>query len=89
MKITELKLPRWQRTDRELCYHKQCGAWLLYDDTDAPRVLIATISGSDLDGWRWNSETPKLSMYWHTQGTLARWRAALVEAAMAYVNHSK
>lgn len=85
--MTELKLPSVHHTDRELCYHKQRGAWLLYDDTEQPRQLIATISGCDLDGWRWTTETPKLSMYWHSSGTLARWRAALVEAAMSYINH--
>lgn len=85
--MTQLILLRAHQTEIELCYTKQRGAWLLYDDTEQPRQLIATISGCDLNGWRWNSETPKLSMYWHSDGTLARWRAALVEAAMSYINH--
>ncbi len=85
--MTQLIIPRVHHTDRELCYENKLGKWLLYDDTEQPRQLIATISGCDLDGWRWNSEIPKLSMYWHSDGTLARWRAALVEAAMSYINH--
>ena len=89
MKITELKLSNIHRTDRELCYKKQGKTWLLYDDTQAPRQQIATISGSDLDGWTWDSETPKLSVYWRNDSKLSRWRAALVDAALAYINHSK
>jgi len=44
-KMTELKLSRHHRTDRELCYHRQRGQTLLYDDTAMPRQIIATISG--------------------------------------------
>ena len=48
--MTELKLAKQHQTAIELCYSKQHGAWLLYDDTAQPRALIATVSGSDLDG---------------------------------------
>lgn len=84
--ITQLILPSVHHTDRELCYHKQRGAWLLYDDTTAPRQLIATISGSDLDGWGWSGTVSKLTEFWQQEDRFGRWRAALVDAAMAYIN---
>ena len=84
--MTQLILPRAHQTDRELCYTKQRGAWLLYDDTTAPRLLIATISGSDLDGWQWSGTVPKLTNFWQQQDRFGRWRVALMDAVMAYIN---
>jgi hypothetical protein len=84
--MTELKLSRYHQTNIELCYHKQRGAWLLYDDTTQPRQQIATISGSDLDGWQWSGDCPKLVDFWQQEGRFGRWRAALMDAAMAYIN---
>lgn len=84
--MTQLILPSVHHTDRELCYHKQRGAWLLYDDTEQPRQTIATISGCDLDGWQWCAECPKLAAVWQQQTHFAVWRAALVTAALAYIN---
>lgn len=84
--ITQLILPRAHHTEIELCYTKQRGTWLLYDDTTAPRLLIATISGSDLDGWGWVGAVPKLTSFWQQETHFAVWRAALVDAAMAYIN---
>jgi len=86
-KMTELKLSRHHRTDRELCYHRQRGQTLLYDDTAMPRQIIATISGNDLDGWQWRGDCEKLTNFWQQQGGFGRWRAALMDAALAYINH--
>jgi len=84
--MTELKLSRYYQTDTELCYHKQGSKVLLYDDTTQPRLLIATISGSDLDGWGWSGDCPKLVEFWQQEGRFGRWRAALMDAVMAYIN---
>jgi hypothetical protein len=84
--MTELKLSSYHRTDRELCYHKQRGQILLYDDTTAPRLLIATISGSDLDGWVWVGSCSKLLDFWQQESRFAAWRAALMDAVLAYIN---
>jgi hypothetical protein len=85
-KIVELKLSRYHQTETELCYHKQGSKVLLYDDTTAPRLLIATISGSDLDGWQWSGDCPKLVEFWQQEGRFGRWRAALMDAVLAYIN---
>ena len=84
--MRELTLSAHHRASVELCYKKERGAWLLYDDTEQPRQLIATISGSDLDGWQWCAECPKLAAIWQQQTHFAVWRAALVTAALAYIN---
>ena len=84
--MTELKLSNRHQTTIELAYSKQHGAWLLYDDTAQPRALIATISGSDLDGWQWRADCEKLSDFWQEVSSFGRWRAALMAAAMAYIN---
>ena len=84
--MTQLILPSVHHTDLGLCYHKQRGAWLLYDDTTAPRQLIATISGSDLDGWGWVGHVSKLTEFWQLETSFGRWRAALMDAVMAYIN---
>lgn len=84
--MRELKLSRHHRTDTELCYQRQRGQVLMYDDTTAPRLLIATISGNDLDGWAWVSNCPKLTDFWQQESRFATWRAALMDAAMAYIN---
>jgi len=86
MKITQLKLPSVHHTDRELCYKKQHNVCLLYDDTEMPRQQIATISGSDLDGWQWQGECDKLANFWQQVTHFQAWRAAMVDAAMAYIN---
>ncbi len=85
--MTQLILPSVHHTDRELCYHKQRGAWLLYDDTEQPRQLIATISGCDFDGWQWRGECEKLTNYWQQVSHFKTWRAAMMDAALAYINH--
>ena len=84
--MTEFKLSNRHRSPIELCYSKQRGAWLLYDDTTAPRLLIATISGSDLDGWQWSADCEKLSDFWQEVSSFGRWRGAIMAAAMAYIN---
>jgi hypothetical protein len=87
MQMTELKLSRYHRTDRELCYKKHLGTWQLFDDTAMPRLLIATISGCDLDGWQWQGTCDTLANFWHQETHFQTWRAALVTAAMAYINN--
>ena len=84
--MRELKLSAHHRADIELCYKKERGECRLYDDTIPPRVLIATISGCDLDGWQWRAECPKMAAVWQQQTCFANWRAALVTAALAYIN---
>lgn len=84
--MTELKLAKQHRAACELCYSRQNGAVLLYDDTTQPLALIATISGSDLDGWQWKANCEKLSGFWQEVSNFGRWRAALIAAAMAYIN---
>jgi hypothetical protein len=84
--MTQLKLSRHHRTDTELCYHRQRGQVLLYDDTAMPRQLIATIIGSDLDGWQWVGNCPKLTNFWQQETHFATWRAALMDAVLAYIN---
>ena len=86
MKITQLKLPRAHQTEIELCYHKQRNVCLLYDDTTMPRQQIATISGNDLYGWQWQGECDKLANFWQQVTHFQTWRAAMVDAAMAYIN---
>lgn len=85
--MTQLILSKHHQTEIELCYTKQRGAWLLYDDTTAPRLLIATISGSDLDDWQWSGTVTKLIEFWQQQDRFGRWRAALMDAVLAYINH--
>jgi hypothetical protein len=84
--MVQIQLSKHHRTEVELCYQRQGGAVLLYDDTTAPRVLIATISGSDLDGWQWRGDCPKLVEFWQQVSRFATWRAAVADAAMAYIN---
>lgn len=85
--MTELKLNRQHAAAYgiEFCYQKQNGAWLLYNDTTAPRLLIATISGNDLDGWQWRSEVDGFTPEWDAPSHYASWRAALRGAAFAYL----
>ena len=84
--MTQIVLSSHHQTSTELCYHKQRGAVLLYDDTTMPRLLIATISGSDLDGWGWSGTVPKLTEFWQQETNFSRWRVALMDAVMAYIN---
>ena len=83
--MTELKLAKQHRAACELCYQRQGGAVLLYDDTAAPRVLIATESGSDLDGWQGRGDCEKLVEFWQQVGRFSTWRAALADSAMSYI----
>jgi hypothetical protein len=84
--MTEIKLSRYHQTETELCYKRQGGQVLLYDDTTAPRLLIATVSGSDLDGWQWSGDCPKLTNFWQQETHFGRWRSALMDAVLAYIN---
>lgn len=84
--MTELKLSKQHRAACELCYSRQNGAVLLYDDTTQPRMVIATVSGSDLDGWSWRGNCEKLSDFWQEVSSFGRWRGAMMAAAMAYIN---
>lgn len=82
--MTELRLSAI-KSDVEFCYTKQNGAWLLYDDSSLPRQHIATITGSDLDGWTWAAEVDILRGYFeHEQERAGRWKAALTSAAQSY-----
>jgi hypothetical protein len=84
--MVQIVLSKHHQTDIELCYKRQGNKVLLYDDTAAPRLLIATISGSDLDGWAWVGNCPKLTNFWQQETHFATWRAGLMDAAMAYIN---
>lgn len=86
MRIVEIQLSKHCRTDRELCYIKKQNKCLLYDDTAMPRELIATVSGSDLDGWQWGGDCPKLADFWQQDTHFSTWRAALMTAVTAYIN---
>jgi hypothetical protein len=86
MKLTQIVLSKHHQTDTELCYKRQGSKVFLYDDTTAPRLLIATISGNDLDGWQWSGDCPKLVEFWQQEPWFGRWRAALMDAVMAYIN---
>jgi hypothetical protein len=85
--MTELKLAKQHRAACELCYKRQGGKVFLYDDTTAPRLLIATISGNDLDGWQWQGTCDKLANFWQQTTHFQTWRAALVTSALAYINN--
>jgi hypothetical protein len=87
--MVQIQLSRYHQTSVELCYKRQGGKVFLYDDTTAPRQQIATISGCDLDGWVWETNTPKLSIFWRSEERFGRWRAALMDAVLAYINHSQ
>jgi hypothetical protein len=84
--MVQLKLSKHHNTAIELCYKKQHNQCLLYDDSNAPRLLIATISGNDLDGWTWQADSPTLADYWQEQTHFKTWRAAMVTAALGYIN---
>jgi hypothetical protein len=84
--VVQIKLSKHHHTDIELCYKKQHKECLLYDDTIQPRQLIATISGDDFDGWQWRAECEKLSNYWQQVSHFKIWRAAMMDAASAYIN---
>lgn len=83
--MTEYKISRHHRTATEFCYTKQNGAWLLYNDTALPRVLIATISGSDLDGWAWRSETAFFKPCCLEENRYGRWGVAMYAAVLEYI----
>jgi hypothetical protein len=87
IKMIELKLSNLHNTDRELCYKKHLRNWQLFDDTDKPIQRIAIISGNDLDGWQWQGTCDKLANFWQQTTHFQTWRAALVTAAMAYINN--
>ena len=86
MGIVQVKISKHSRTDREMCYIKQHNKCLLYDDTAMPRELIATVIGSDLDGWQWSGECNKLTDFWQQTTHFSTWRAALMAAVTAYIN---
>jgi hypothetical protein len=85
--MVQIQLSKHHQTDIELCYKKQHKQCLLYDDTIQPRQLIATISGDDFDGWQWRGECEKLTNYWQQVSHFKTWRAAMMDAALAYINH--
>lgn len=85
--MTEVKLSKYHRTSIELCYEKKGGSWLLYDDTIKPRILIATISGDDFDGFRWCGECEQMTNFWQQKTHFGQWRAALMDAVLAYINN--
>jgi hypothetical protein len=85
--MVQIKLSKHHNTATEVCYKKKGNTCLLYDDTAMPRHLIATISGNDFDGWQWQGTCDKLANFWQQTTHFATWRAALVTAAMAYINN--
>jgi hypothetical protein len=84
--MTEVKLSKHHRTSIELCYEKKGGLWLLYDDTTKPRKHIATICGSDFDGFQWRGECELMTNFWQQTTHFGQWRAALMDAVLAYIN---
>lgn len=85
--MVQIKLSKHHNTAIELCYKKKGNTCLLYDDTAMPRQQIAAISGDDFDGWQWRGECEKLTNYWQQVSHFKTWRAAMMDAALAYINH--